>query len=158
VQHVDVSSTASAALAPDAGSFSNSGAHRASAFPAAQREHRWLIGLILLAVVFRLATLGGYPLMDKTEARYAEVGRKMLETGDWILPPAASAQFYTRGEFVSAWKPGEAYIHLADAPRNFFAAKRDQIESMPASVGQRLEPVAECGRYLLMRESAAALP
>jgi hypothetical protein len=152
VQHVDVSSTASAALAPDAGSFSNSGAHRASAFPAAQREHRWLIGLILLAVVFRLATLGGYPLMDKTEARYAEVGRKMLETGDWILPPAASAQFCTQGEFVSARKPGEAYIHLADAPRDFFVAKRDQMGALPASVRSRLEPVAEYGKFVLLRE------
>ncbi len=34
----------------------------------------------------RLATLGAYPLMDTTESRYAEIARKMLETGDWLMP------------------------------------------------------------------------
>ena len=34
----------------------------------------------------RLATLGAYPLMDSTESRYAEIARKMLETGDWLSP------------------------------------------------------------------------
>lgn len=42
----------------------------------------------LLAVVLavRLATLGAYPLMDTTEARYAEMARKMVETGNWLVP------------------------------------------------------------------------
>mgnify|MGYP003693607271 CR=1 FL=1 len=34
----------------------------------------------------RLVTLGAYPLMDSTESRYAEIARKMLETGDWLMP------------------------------------------------------------------------
>ena len=29
---------------------------------------------------------GAYPLMDSTESRYAEIARKMLETGDWVMP------------------------------------------------------------------------
>ena len=36
--------------------------------------------------VLRLASLGAYPLMDTTEARYGEVARIMVETGDWLVP------------------------------------------------------------------------
>lgn len=42
-----------------------------------------LIGLLLLA---RLALMALLPLMDTTEARYGEIGRKMAELGDWVTP------------------------------------------------------------------------
>lgn len=39
------------------------------------------------AIVFiRLTTLGLYPLLDSSESRYAEMGRKMLEIGNWTTP------------------------------------------------------------------------
>jgi 4-amino-4-deoxy-L-arabinose transferase-like glycosyltransferase len=42
---------------------------------------------VLAAVfAFRLLTLGAYPLTDNTEARYAEIARKMVETGQWLVP------------------------------------------------------------------------
>ena len=50
------------------------------------RERRCLAWFVIAVVVVRVATLGGYPLMDTTEARYAEIARKMLETGDWLMP------------------------------------------------------------------------
>lgn len=50
------------------------------------RMRRLLWTFVAIALVLRVATLGLYPLMDNTEARYAEVARKMLETGDWVTP------------------------------------------------------------------------
>lgn len=43
----------------------------------------WTLGLVLL---MRLFSLTAYPLTETTEARYAEIGRKMAELGDWITP------------------------------------------------------------------------
>ncbi len=44
------------------------------------------IGVIFTILAIRLITLGLYPLYDPSESRYAEMGRKMLETGDWVTP------------------------------------------------------------------------
>ncbi len=44
-------------------------------------------GLVLaLLVIGRIVFAAVLPLMDTTEARYGEMARKMVETGDWITP------------------------------------------------------------------------
>ncbi len=47
---------------------------------------RWLWALLICFGLLRLATLGAYPLADTTEARYGNIARLMLETGDWVTP------------------------------------------------------------------------
>ena len=46
----------------------------------------WLIVLLLSCIALRFLSLSLYPLMDTTEARYAEMARIMVETGNWITP------------------------------------------------------------------------
>jgi 4-amino-4-deoxy-L-arabinose transferase-like glycosyltransferase len=55
---------------------------RASVF---RREYS-LLYLIGAVALFRLISLPFYPLMDTTEARYAEIARIMAESQDWVTP------------------------------------------------------------------------
>lgn len=41
---------------------------------------------LFAALVIRLISLGLYPLTDPSEGRYAEIGRHILEYGDWVTP------------------------------------------------------------------------
>ena len=42
--------------------------------------------LLILIILARLLSLASYPLMDTTEARYGEMARLMVETGNWLTP------------------------------------------------------------------------
>jgi 4-amino-4-deoxy-L-arabinose transferase-like glycosyltransferase len=47
---------------------------------------RWRIGVIALAVFMLFFQLGTRGLNEPDEGRYAEIGREMAATGDWLVP------------------------------------------------------------------------
>ena len=80
--------------------------------PNAANEGRWLTGLLVFAVLVRLTTLGAYPLMDTTEARYGEMARKMIETGDWLWPQFKYGVPHWSKPPLSTWLSAATYLAL----------------------------------------------
>jgi 4-amino-4-deoxy-L-arabinose transferase-like glycosyltransferase len=99
-----------------------------------QSTKRTILYLILSAAILRLLSLGLYPLMDTTEARYAEIARIMVELDDWVTPwfdygvpfwgkpplsfwlTAASFKTFGTNEFAARfphWLAGFAVVWLA---------------------------------------------
>jgi len=55
--------------------------------PSTGTRGSWLVPALLVALMLaRLAGMEFLPLMDTTEARYGEIGRKMAQLGDWVTP------------------------------------------------------------------------
>ena len=92
-------------------------------------QRRWLWAVVVGSIGLRLATLGAYPLLDPSESRYAEIARKMQETGLWLVP-----QF---GYGVPFWgKPPLAFWFSAGSMQIFgvneFAARLPSLLLMCA--------------------------
>jgi 4-amino-4-deoxy-L-arabinose transferase-like glycosyltransferase len=72
----------------------------ARAAPSGARP--WWLLLAALALL-RLLSLPLYPLADATEARYAEIARLMLASGDWITPQIAPGEPFLAKPPLSTW-------------------------------------------------------
>jgi 4-amino-4-deoxy-L-arabinose transferase-like glycosyltransferase len=90
----------------------------------AVRQRRWLVGLLLFAILVRLLSLGAYPLTDNTEARYAELARTMVETGDWLTPRMAGGVPWWSKPPLSIWLTSVSYLAFGV---NEFAARLPQM-------------------------------
>ena len=56
---------------------------------------RFWLALLFLAVLY-LSRLGGYPLQDPDEGRYAEIPREMIESGDWVTPRLNYVKYFEK--------------------------------------------------------------
>ena len=68
----------------------------------------------------RLVSLGLYPLMDNTEARYADIARVMLSLGDWVTPWYDTGVPFWGKPPLSFWTTGLSFSLLGV---NEFAAR-----------------------------------
>jgi len=66
-------------------------------------ERRGLWIAIALLAAMRCISLMLYPVMDTTESRYAEIARKMVETGNWLTPQIAYGVPFWGKPPLSTW-------------------------------------------------------
>jgi 4-amino-4-deoxy-L-arabinose transferase-like glycosyltransferase len=71
--------------------------------PSSPNQRNLLIFILLITVLVRLFTLGAYSLTDTTEARYAEIARKMAETDNWITPQEDYGKPFWAKPPLSTW-------------------------------------------------------
>ena len=118
-----------------------------------QVDQNRLLWLILVAICLaRLAGLAFYPLMDTSEARYAEVARKMVTLDDWITPmfdhgvpfwgkpplsfwtQALSMKILGVGEFASRFPAWLIHVATCAVIMKFCREERDLRTGLIASI------------------------
>ena len=84
------------------------------------------IGVLAMAMLLYLLGLGGYPLLDPDEGRYAEIPREMLESGDFITP---------RLNYVKYFEKPPLYYWLTAGSMAVFGEKEWAVRLVPAVAG-----------------------
>jgi 4-amino-4-deoxy-L-arabinose transferase-like glycosyltransferase len=118
--------------------------------PANQNRLLWLI--LIGICLARLAGLAFYPLLDTSEARYAEIARKMVTLDDWITPmfdhgvpfwgkpplsfwtQALSMKMFGVGEFSSRFPAWLIHVALCAVIIKFCREERDLRTGLIASI------------------------
>jgi 4-amino-4-deoxy-L-arabinose transferase-like glycosyltransferase len=119
----------------------------ASGRSAAELATSTLIAAMGALLLLRLFAMAWLPLMDTTEARYAEVGRKMLELGDWITP------WHDYG--VAFWAKPPLSFWLTAASMKLFGVN-EFAARLPHFLCMVLVAVA-CGRLAASRRDTSPL-
>ena len=83
----------------------------------------WVI-LFAIAIAVRVLTLGAYPLLDTTEARYGEVARLMVTSGDWITPQIEAGVPFWGKPPLSFWLTASSFAVFGV---NEFAARLPSV-------------------------------
>lgn len=65
---------------------------------------------VILIAVFRLLLTATIPLLDKTEARYAEIARIMQETNQWVVPQIDYGVPFWAKPPLSTWMSAASYV------------------------------------------------
>jgi len=84
------------------------------------------IGVVITAMFLYFAGLGGYPLLDPDEGRYAEIPREMLESGDFITP---------RLNYVKYFEKPPLFYWLTAGSMALFGQKEWAVRLVPAVAG-----------------------
>lgn len=71
-------------------------AGRVPAFQPGKQDCVLVLGLLALCAVFFLWALGGRSLWETDEARYAEIAREMLASGDWVTPRLNYVKYFEK--------------------------------------------------------------
>src|SRR5690606_9553216 len=83
------------------------------------------IGLALLCG-FYLGAVGGHPLQDPDEGRYAEIPREMIESGDWVTP---------RLNYVAYFEKPPLVYWLVALSFELFGMSEGAARAVPAAAG-----------------------
>lgn len=95
------------------------------------RFSRICVAILVATALIRLATLAAYPLADTTEARYAEIARLMLASGDWITPQIEAGVPFWGKPPLSMWLTASSFALFG---LNEFAARLPSFLLLAACV------------------------
>ncbi len=57
-------------------------------------KHKEILFLLIIAALLLLSTAGSYGVIETSDARYAEIGREMFISGDWLHPNLLDIHHY----------------------------------------------------------------